>query len=589
MKKPRETTKPKSNQTYADKYNPRKILFKNVNRKQITAVITSQDNGILAGMKAVKERAQALGLIINKIAKNGAHVKNGDIIARVTGSPEQIAQAEENLIGLVAKPSGIATAAHKAVQLAEGRFVIACGAWKKMPPQIKDTVREALNVGGAKLRITNQPFIYLDKNYVRILGGISAALVTTQKASNRTKVIQLKGETKPIAQEAEEAALNGANIIMIDTGNPDDVDLVSKILHQLGLRNKIKIAFAGNIKLDHIPNLRQKDIDILDIGREIIDAPLLDMKLDVIKVENSHPENPTPLELNLLEKTELYIENITLQNANLTQLARVAARALQLEPDAVIVTDIRDNTVTLDILRKTVTAEQIFGKQNQLLQQLAQLPGVTITPQTTIHSEGILGYIALDESTAKQVIKRTRQITKQVQAKIAKRAIVYPTGSEVKYRIIQDTNTPMIIERLKQAGYQPTSGSVLNDDQNEIANTLSEAIQEGYGLIIITGGVGAEDKDQTVEAIQKITPHASTPYIIKYKKGTRRHHKDGVKIAVAKLGPSTIIALPGPNDEAQAGLETALNGIKKGYDTPALAAEIARSLKLVLKQKIHGN
>jgi hypothetical protein len=144
----------------------------------------------------------------------------------------------------------------------------------------------------------------------------------------------------------------------------------------------------------------------------------------------------------LLEKTELYIGNIILQNVNLTQLAHVTAKALQLEPNAVMVTDVRNNTVTLDILRKTVSAEQIFGKQKQLLQQLAQLPSVTITPQTTIDSEGILGFIALNESAAKQVIKRTHQITQQIQAKISKRGI------------IQDTNTPMIVERLKQAGYQ---------------------------------------------------------------------------------------------------------------------------------------
>ncbi|MEM3088553.1 MAG: hypothetical protein QXP20_05520, partial [Candidatus Bathyarchaeia archaeon] len=204
----------------------RRILFENANRRRVTAVITAQDDGILAGMKAVRERAQALGLGIHKILKNGTQVQRGDIIAKITGSPEQIAQAEETLIGLAAKPSGIATAAHKAVELAGDRFVIVCGAWKKMPPQIKDTIREALSTGGAKPRIADKPFIYLDKNYVRIFGGISAALIAAQKASNRTKVIQLKGETKPIAQEAEEAALNGANIIMIDTGNPDDIDLV---------------------------------------------------------------------------------------------------------------------------------------------------------------------------------------------------------------------------------------------------------------------------------------------------------------------------------------------------------------------------
>ncbi len=61
---------------------------------------------------------------------------------------------------------------------------------------------------------------------------------------------------------------------------------VVKRLNQLNLRKKVKIAFGGNVTLDDIDVLKDLDIDVLDIGRQIIDAPLLDMRLEVVDVKD---------------------------------------------------------------------------------------------------------------------------------------------------------------------------------------------------------------------------------------------------------------------------------------------------------------
>ncbi len=48
-----------------------------------------------------------------------------------------------------------------------------------------------------------------------------------------------------------------------------------------GLRSQVRLAFAKGIRIEDIPELTQCGIDILDIGCAILDAPLLDMRLDV--------------------------------------------------------------------------------------------------------------------------------------------------------------------------------------------------------------------------------------------------------------------------------------------------------------------
>jgi nicotinate-nucleotide pyrophosphorylase (carboxylating) len=264
----------------------RDVIFRDVMSKNVVAIMVANSEGIVALTEKLKEKADEIGVRLVKCLPSGTYVKRGDIIAEIRGNPKQIALAEDILDGIIAKPSGIATASYKASRLANNRLRVVCGAWKKMPIEVKDLFREAVKIGGIDIRILDEPFVYLDKNYVRIFGGIRKALEAVKVLEDRVKVIQIRGETASIEDEALEAVSGGAKVIMVDTGNLDDVRRVNKILRDKGLRGKVMVAFAGNIKLDDIPRIINEDVDIIDIGREIIDAPLLDIKLEVISVED---------------------------------------------------------------------------------------------------------------------------------------------------------------------------------------------------------------------------------------------------------------------------------------------------------------
>ncbi|MFB3888277.1 MAG: quinolinate phosphoribosyl transferase [Candidatus Bathyarchaeia archaeon] len=260
----------------------RDILFDGALNRRVTAVLTVTSEGIIAGAERLKKKAEEIGVEIKEIANDGDHVEMGEVVVRFAGSPKQVALAEDTFIALLSKPSGIATAAAKAVALSHGKFRIVSGGWKKMPVEIKDIVREAQAIGKVGVRVTEEPFVYLDKNYIRIFGGITAALRRAEKIKDRLKVVQLKGERKTIAEETKEAVMGGADILMIDTGNPRDITPAVNELNRLNSRRKVKLGFAGGVKLSEIPSFLEEDIDILEIGREIIDAPLLDMRVDVV-------------------------------------------------------------------------------------------------------------------------------------------------------------------------------------------------------------------------------------------------------------------------------------------------------------------
>ena len=205
--------------------------------------------------------------------------------------------------------------------------------------------------------------------------------------------------------------------------------------------------------------------------------------------------------LNLLEKTELWVNEITLENANLSDMADVVAEQLGLEKGKVLVVDVRPRHITFDVLEKDVPQAGIMGKEQAILSALSALPGVHLTEDSYIHSNGILGLICAGVEDPAGVLDRVSHMTQEIQEKVARRAIVFPTGFELRQGLIQDTNTPFLQDGLERRGYHVAVGEIMEDDVEDVAEKLDDALSRGFGLIITTGGVGAEDKDHSVEGI----------------------------------------------------------------------------------------
>lgn len=260
----------------------REELLRSVPSGGVTASVVTDEAGVVAGVSLAAREAGRLGLSVVRMVGNGTQVGQGDEIARLHGSPRQIVMAEEVLIGLLAKSSGIATSAARFVAKANGRPRVVAGAWRKMPAVMKEMIRAAVTAGGAEPRMVPGPFVYLDKTYIELLGGIRESLAAVAHLQAHAKVVQVKGRYGAVASEAREAAEHGADIVFIDTGRAGDVPPVTACLARLGLRDTVRLAFGGGVDLEDVEALKALDIDILDIGRQIVDAPLLDMRLEIV-------------------------------------------------------------------------------------------------------------------------------------------------------------------------------------------------------------------------------------------------------------------------------------------------------------------
>ena len=246
------------------------------------ARITCERDGIVSGSEAATAKIAELGITLDFIVPEGTKVMKGDTIATFHTDPKLMAQAEDAIIGKLSKFSGIATAANRAVQISRDKIRIVSGSWKKMPEEIKQPVRKAIVTGGAAFRICEGSFLYLDKNYIRMFGGIPQVLKAVEQFAEFRKVVQIRGMTDTIEEETRIALTSGCDIFMVDTGCLQDIRRCRATLSALGAGPEKQIAFAGGVRIADIPFYIELSVDILCIGREIVDAPLLDLKMDIM-------------------------------------------------------------------------------------------------------------------------------------------------------------------------------------------------------------------------------------------------------------------------------------------------------------------
>ncbi len=295
----------------------------------------------------------------------------------------------------------------------------------------------------------------------------------------------------------------------------------------------------------------------------------------------------------LLDKRELQIVGVTLDRADLNEVATVAADALGLDRREVLVTDYLEGVLTFDVLRSTIYPHQLLTASETLLARLAQVVGVTLDADAKVEARGMLGWIAADSTDIGDAIRIAQSKADDIVARVAKRVRIFSTGAELVSGEVKDTNAASVTDGLALDGYLCDHGGALRDDAELIAGSIRRAIDDGYGLVITTGGVGAEAKDCSVEAVLLIDPQAATPYLAHFETGStlaghNRHVKDGVRIAVGRSQGSLIVALPGPNDEVTVAIPTLRRGLAQQLAPVDLAESIARTLRGILRSRMQG-
>lgn len=247
-------------------------------RGTFEAVVEPTERGVIAGTAFLDpSRAPAPAGHWELLVAEGSTVVPGQPLVRVSGSAAELGVAEDYILGALGFASGIAARACDVRRAAPPGLTIACGGWKKLPPALKPLLRAGLAVAGVLPRLVEGNFVYLGKNSVILLGGVDPAITAALMVGHGPVAIQVKS-----VNEALHAVRRGARVIMVDTGEISDLRSVADALSCEGHRQSVSLAFAGGVRSDQLSAIQEAGADAADMGRAILDAPILDLRMRVL-------------------------------------------------------------------------------------------------------------------------------------------------------------------------------------------------------------------------------------------------------------------------------------------------------------------
>ncbi|MHA1593216.1 MAG: carboxylating nicotinate-nucleotide diphosphorylase [Candidatus Baldrarchaeia archaeon] len=247
-----------------------------------SAIIISKASGVVAGVEEVAEFFIMNGVTVEKSLKSGSEVSPGTVIMEVTGPARNILVCERVALNILMRMSGIATATAEMFRRAKAvnKNVIIAGT-RKGVPGFRYFEKKAIMVGGGDPhRLHLDDCILIKDNHIAVAGGVREAIRRARAHASFTKKIEVEVRT---LEEALEAAREGADIIMLDNMEPDEVERVINALKKEGLREKVLIEVSGGITPENVTEYARTGVDIISAGYLTHSVRPLDMSLKIIK------------------------------------------------------------------------------------------------------------------------------------------------------------------------------------------------------------------------------------------------------------------------------------------------------------------
>ncbi len=246
--------------------------------KLIKAKIISREKGILSGIDLVDNIFQEFSIKTTIKKHDGEKLAEDDIIMELDGDASTILSVERTVLNILMRMSGISTITAMLIEKVNNNVIIA--GTRKTTPGLQFLEKEAIRVGGGDThRFRLDDCILIKDNHIAIVGSVKEAVEMAKNYVSFTKKVEVEVES---TKDALEAAIAGADIIMLDNMNPDEIRNVLNALENKGLRNKILIEVSGGINPDNIVNYVNTGVDVISTGYITHSAKSLDMSLEII-------------------------------------------------------------------------------------------------------------------------------------------------------------------------------------------------------------------------------------------------------------------------------------------------------------------
>lgn len=240
---------------------------------QGTVDLIAKEDGVIAGMDVYARVFKLLDedTEIEMFCHDGDEVREGDLMAKVTGDIRVLLSGERVALNYLQRMSGIATYTRSVAKLLEGSGVTLLDT-RKTTPNCRVFEKYAVRVGsGCNHRYNLSDGVLLKDNHIGAAGSITKAIQMAKAYAPFVRKIEIETETLEQVAEAVEA---GADIIMLDNMTPEVMKQAVALID-----GRAQTECSGNITKENIARICEIGVDFVSSGALTHSAPILDISM----------------------------------------------------------------------------------------------------------------------------------------------------------------------------------------------------------------------------------------------------------------------------------------------------------------------
>jgi nicotinate-nucleotide pyrophosphorylase (carboxylating) len=250
------------------------------------ARLVAKSEGVAAGLRVF---ARAFELCdrsakVELLCEDGARVRMGDVLARITGSARALLTAERTALNFVQRMSGVATLTARYVALAReaGMDPPRVLDTRKTTPSLRLLEKHAVRCGGGE----NHRFglfdeVMVKENHIELSGRpIEAVLADLRAAVGPAVRITCEARDE---REALCGVDGGADVVLLDNLPPRELARLVPLLRAraAGRGRALELEASGGIDERTLADVVRSGVDRVSVGALTHSAPALDLSLDL--------------------------------------------------------------------------------------------------------------------------------------------------------------------------------------------------------------------------------------------------------------------------------------------------------------------
>lgn len=247
--------------------------------KYAKAILLAKENCVICGLNIAAEvfRIQDKKIKFMSNVLDGKKIKEGKIIAHISGRAQSILTAERVALNFLSLLSGIATKTRAYVDKVKP-YKVKILDTRKTIPGLRELEKYAVRIGGgSNHRMRLDEMVLIKDNHLKVMGYGLWVMGLKEIKNKISPKIKIEIEVKNL-KEFKEALEAGPDIIMLDNMKVEDIRK-AVLLRKIAVS---KIEVSGNVNLNNVRKIAKTGPDMISVGALTHSVQAVDISLEVL-------------------------------------------------------------------------------------------------------------------------------------------------------------------------------------------------------------------------------------------------------------------------------------------------------------------